>query len=235
VPWTSTLIAAGAMPASHSAASTPSAWLRTLVGTLAIRTSPVASSIRIRSVKVPPTSTPIRFVASMTARDLLSCWWMASDGKPMPRRRGCQARPSRSVRVRAEHALDVAVEIVHELPAVVRAGDRACIPGALRDLDAAMDAHVGERVEGARRIARDHDRLARDAQRRVVAGIRQLLGTSDVEPVERARRGVKRVDASCARDVAVDHSILRVDDDAVSAVARDAACGSGCGISASGS
>ena len=141
-------------------------------------------------------------------------------------------------------------------PAVIRARERAGIPCPLRDFDATMDAHVGERVERAILIAHDHHRLARDAQRHVVARIRQLLGTSDVEPVaqeqplhlalvhlrrrvekswrvagigERALHRVKRVETSCTRDVAVDHSILRVRDDIVSAVTRDA----GCGISAS--
>ena len=57
--------APGSTPAASSAASTPKAWFSTVVGTLASRTSPVASSSRTRSVKVPPTSMPaIRLMAS---------------------------------------------------------------------------------------------------------------------------------------------------------------------------
>ena len=60
VPWTTTFSSPGVADASASAASTPSAWLRTVVGTFAMRTAPVISSTSTRSVKVPPTSTPTR-------------------------------------------------------------------------------------------------------------------------------------------------------------------------------
>src|SRR5262249_57694225 len=56
--------AAAPAPARASAACTPAAWLATVVGTLATRTSPVASSTSTRSVKVPPTSTPTSFVSA---------------------------------------------------------------------------------------------------------------------------------------------------------------------------
>src|SRR5712691_7122905 len=58
VPWTTIYRSSGVAEASASAARTPSAWLPTLVGTLATRTAPVVSSTSTRSVKVPPTSTP---------------------------------------------------------------------------------------------------------------------------------------------------------------------------------
>src|SRR6185369_4149457 len=58
VPCTMASSDAGSTPAAASAARTPKAWLSTVVGTLAIRTSPLASSTTIRSVKVPPTSMP---------------------------------------------------------------------------------------------------------------------------------------------------------------------------------
>src|SRR5436190_10267569 len=58
VPWTIASSDAGSTPAAASAARTPNAWLSTVVGTLAIRTSPLASSTTIRSVNVPPTSMP---------------------------------------------------------------------------------------------------------------------------------------------------------------------------------
>src|SRR6185295_1045452 len=59
---TATSAALAAAPAS--APCTPRAWLATVVGTLATRTRPVASSTRTRSVKVPPTSTPTSLVWS---------------------------------------------------------------------------------------------------------------------------------------------------------------------------
>src|SRR6188768_4089929 len=58
VPWTIASSAAGSTPAASSAAITPKAWFSTVVGTLAMRTSPLAGSTTIRSVKVPPTSMP---------------------------------------------------------------------------------------------------------------------------------------------------------------------------------
>src|SRR5262249_37177884 len=60
VPWTTIWSWPGVASVPASAARTPSAWLRGVVGTLATRTAPVASSSKTRSVKVPPTSTPTR-------------------------------------------------------------------------------------------------------------------------------------------------------------------------------
>src|SRR5262249_47747506 len=65
VPCTITLSSPAAAEASPRAATTPAAWLATVVGTLATRTAPDASSTSTRSVKVPPTSTPTSIVSAM--------------------------------------------------------------------------------------------------------------------------------------------------------------------------
>ena len=62
VPWTITATSAAPAAAPARAPCTPPAWLATVVGTLATRTSPVAPSTHTRSVKVPPTSTPTSLV-----------------------------------------------------------------------------------------------------------------------------------------------------------------------------
>ena len=67
VPWTMASSDAGSTPAAASAARTPNAWLSTVVGTLAIFTSALASSTTIRSVKVPPTSMPAMRLVVATA------------------------------------------------------------------------------------------------------------------------------------------------------------------------
>jgi hypothetical protein len=62
VPWTSVATAARSNPEAASAAMTPAAWLLGVVGVLTTRMAP-ASSTAMRSVKVPPTSMPIRIIA----------------------------------------------------------------------------------------------------------------------------------------------------------------------------
>src|SRR5581483_1996199 len=70
--------------AASSAASTPSAKSRGVVGTLATPIRPVASSIRATSVNVPPISTPTRHA-------MLLC--SPRTGLPLPaRRRGYASR-----------------------------------------------------------------------------------------------------------------------------------------------
>src|SRR6266851_7776450 len=67
VPWTMTATSAALAAAPASAPWTPPAWLATVVGTLATRTRPVASSTSTRSVKVPPTSTPTSLASGTIA------------------------------------------------------------------------------------------------------------------------------------------------------------------------
>ena len=68
-------------------------------------------------------------------------------------------------------------------PAVVGALERARVAAALRDLDAAVHAHVVEGRELTRLSPGDGDGLPRDAHREVVARARQLLDATRVEPV----------------------------------------------------
>ena len=58
VPWMMAATSSNDAAAPSSAASTPADWFAGVDGTLASRTAPVSGSMRIRSVKVPPTSTP---------------------------------------------------------------------------------------------------------------------------------------------------------------------------------
>src|SRR5687768_14698528 len=60
VPWTTAWSARKSAPVPRSAAMTPSAWWPGVDGTLATRTSCVSPSTMMRSVNVPPTSTPAR-------------------------------------------------------------------------------------------------------------------------------------------------------------------------------
>src|SRR5215813_8276869 len=92
VPCTITLSSAAAVEASPRAATTPAAWLATVVITLATRTSPEASSTRTRSVKVPPTSTPTSIVSAMCPpRGCVACCSVSPEprgrGSPVSRRR----------------------------------------------------------------------------------------------------------------------------------------------------
>src|ERR1700731_2543127 len=62
---TATSAAPAAAPAR--AACTPPAWLATVVGTLATRTTPVASATSTRSGNVPPAATPTSLVSATIA------------------------------------------------------------------------------------------------------------------------------------------------------------------------
>ena len=88
VPWTMASSEAGSMPAASIAARTPKAWLCTVVGTLAMLTSPLASSTTTRSVKVPPTSMPaIRLIVAVAARHAstaITCAWILPSTAPRP-------------------------------------------------------------------------------------------------------------------------------------------------------
>src|SRR6266446_1264551 len=123
VPWTITPTSAGPTAAPARAPCTPPAWFATVVGTLATRTRPVASSTTTRSVKVPPTSTPTSLVGGIYPRiergrsgDMGHRRW--DEREPSRRARPCQARRLglRLARVRpgGEHAVEVAVQVVME-------------------------------------------------------------------------------------------------------------------------
>ena len=74
-----------------------------------------------------------------------------------------------------------AFEIV--APAVIGAAEMAGIALAPDHLDPAMGAAIGERPEHAVVVADDDGRFSHDAERHVVARVRQLLDTGDAEPV----------------------------------------------------
>ncbi len=70
VPWRKSSISDGCRPAApitrRAPDSTPVAGSPTVVGTFSTATSPRSSSTTSRSVNVPPTSTPRRFIAPAT-------------------------------------------------------------------------------------------------------------------------------------------------------------------------
>jgi hypothetical protein len=74
------------------------------------------------------------------------------------------------------------VEVVE--PVVIRAGELLGVADPLRrDLGAAVQAEVGERVDFPGLVARDDDRFVEDVQRHVIAGVRDLVETADHQPV----------------------------------------------------
>src|SRR5258705_2316433 len=125
VPWTMTAPSSAPAAVPASAAWTPPAWFATVVGTLATRTSPLASSTSTRSVNVPPTSTPTSLVGGIYPRiergrsgDMGHGSRRWDEREPSRRTGPCQARRPglrrAGVRPGREPAVEVAVQVVME-------------------------------------------------------------------------------------------------------------------------